>query len=99
MEDEADWRDWISNGESERAPTVPTSSPHSCVGVFESHCCRAERNPYVPSNPDVIYKEEWEGWDDFLNGPVEDASVVLKEGYVQGKWLRGPLSEKDDEDA
>jgi hypothetical protein len=51
-----------------------------------------KRNPYVPSNPDAIYADSgWAGWDDFLNGPVEPAAVVFKEGYRRGRWLRGPL--------
>lgn len=26
------------------------------------------RNPYIPSEPEVVYAAEWQGWDDFLNG-------------------------------
>ena len=26
------------------------------------------RNPYIPSQPEVVYASEWQGWDDFLNG-------------------------------
>ena len=54
-----------------------------------------KRNPYVPSNPDVVYDSEWAGWHDFLNGPIEDASITSREDYKRGKWLQGPLSEKD----
>lgn len=53
-----------------------------------------KRNPYVPSKPDEVYQETgWAGWHDFLNGPIEDLSTVLKPGYKRGVWLRGPLSD------
>ena len=67
MDDEADWRGWIDDGE--------------------------KRNPYVPSAPDVVYKDKgWAGWDDFLNGPIEDLSTILDPNYKRGVWLKGPLS-------
>ena len=50
------------------------------------------RNPYVPSLPDEVYSDSgWAGWHDFLNGPIEDLSTVLKPGYKRGVWLRVPL--------
>ena len=53
-----------------------------------------KRNPYVPCKPQEVYADKgWLGWDDFLNGEIEPAEVVFKEGYKRGKWLRGPLSE------
>ena len=53
-----------------------------------------KRNPYIPSQPDVVYRDQgWESWDDFLNGPVEPANVVFREVYKRGTWLRGPLSQ------
>ena len=67
-----------------------------------------KRNPYVPSSPDVVYKDKgWCGWDDFLNGPIEPGEVVFQKGYKRGTWLRGPLAdvkqlnydENDDGDA
>ena len=52
-----------------------------------------KRNPYVPSNPDVIYADSgWAGWEDFLNGPIEDLSTISQPGYKRGVWLRGPLA-------
>ena len=58
-----------------------------------------KRNPYIPSKPDEIYAQKgWGGWDDFLNGPIEDLSTILKPGYQRGKWLRGPLRSLDDMD-
>lgn len=51
-----------------------------------------KRNPYIPSQPDQVYAEHgWQGWQDFLNGPIEPASVVLQDNYKRGRWLRGPL--------
>tara|TARA_B110001452_G_scaffold58769_1_gene45604 strand:+ start:308 stop:838 length:531 start_codon:yes stop_codon:yes gene_type:complete len=59
-----------------------------------------KRNPYIPSYPDEVYAQEgWSGWQDFLNGPIEDLSTILKPGYQRGKWLRGPLRGLDDSDA
>jgi hypothetical protein len=60
-----------------------------------------KRNPYVPSRPDEVYKENgWCGWEDFLNGPIEPGEVVFQKGYKRGTWLRGPLADvkqlKDD---
>ncbi|KAL3928589.1 MAG: hypothetical protein SGPRY_002325 [Prymnesium sp.] len=53
-----------------------------------------KRNPYVPSNPEVVYAATgWAGWDDFLNGPIEDLSTILDPKYKRGKWLRGPLAD------
>ena len=58
-----------------------------------------KRNPYVPSNPDEVYAETgWSGWVDFLNGPIEDLSTILDPNYKRGVWLRGPLSQGDDDD-
>ena len=52
-----------------------------------------KRNPYIPSMPDEVYADAgWAGWDDFLNGPIEELSDILKPGYRRGKWLKGPLS-------
>ena len=59
-----------------------------------------KRNPYIPSNPEEIYAQEgWSGWHDFLNGPIEDLSTILKPGYQRGKWLRGPLRGLEDADS
>ena len=34
-----------------------------------------KRNPYVPSNPEVVYAEKgWTTWEDFLNGDYLDES-------------------------
>ena len=53
-----------------------------------------KRNPYVPSRPDEVYSDSgWLGFHDFLNGPIEDLSTLLKPGYKRGKWLRGPLAD------
>jgi len=60
-----------------------------------------KRNPYVPSKPDEVYSDSgWLGFHDFLNGPIEDLSTLLKPGYKRGKWLRGPLADmpRGDED-
>ena len=60
-----------------------------------------KRNPYVPSKPDEVYSDSgWLGFHDFLNGPIEDLSTLLKPGYKRGKWLRGPLRDmpRGDED-
>jgi hypothetical protein len=60
-----------------------------------------KRNAYVPSNPDEVYAGTgWVGWDDFLNGDIEDLSMLRTPGYVRGRWLRGPLAEppKDQKD-
>ena len=76
MTEEADWRQWIDDGE--------------------------KRNPYIPSFPDEVYADEgWEGWDDFLNGPIEELSDILRPGYKRGKFLRGPgrQQEADPEDS
>ena len=43
-------------------------------------------------NATHVYFPGRAGWDDFLNGPIEDLSTLLKPGYKRGKWLRGPLS-------
>ena len=62
-----------------------------------------KRNPYVPSYPDEVYADKgWAGWDDFLNGPIETLSDVMRPGYKRGKWLRGPPGRQlgeDDESA
>jgi len=59
-----------------------------------------KRNPYVPRFPDEVYANSgWSSWDDFLNGPVEPGSVVFEKGYKRGKWLKGPLSEADGDEA
>ena len=58
-----------------------------------------KRNPYVPSQPDEVYSESgWLGFHDFLNGPIEDLSTLLKPGYKRGKWLRGPLADMPRDD-
>ena len=28
-----------------------------------------KKNAYVPSEPDVVYEDDWTRWDDFLNEP------------------------------
>lgn len=51
-----------------------------------------KRNAYVPSRPDEVYADSgWKGWHDFLNGPIEPASVVFQKDYRRGRWLQGPL--------
>ena len=37
-----------------------------------------KRNPYIPNAPDEIYRDSgWAGWEDFLNGPIEDLTDLL----------------------
>lgn len=31
-----------------------------------------KRNPYIPSNPEVVYADDWISWSDFLNGPFRE---------------------------
>ena len=51
-----------------------------------------KRNPYVPTHPDTVYANTgWQGWDDFLNGPIETLSDLCRPGYERGRWLKGPL--------
>ena len=53
-----------------------------------------KRNPYIPNAPDEIYRDNgWAGWEDFLNGPIEDLTDLLDPEYKRGKWLKGPLSQ------
>ena len=40
----------------------------------------------MPNSPDVVYEERgWAGWDDFLNGPIEDLTDILDPAYKRGK--------------
>ena len=54
-----------------------------------------KRNPYIPSSPDVVYADTgWSGWENFLNGPIEEGYPdVFSNNYQRGRWLRGPLAE------
>mmetsp|Transcript_82712 Transcript_82712/g.146115 ORF Transcript_82712/g.146115 Transcript_82712/m.146115 type:complete len:237 (+) Transcript_82712:79-789(+) len=52
-----------------------------------------KRNAYIPSRPDEVYAQAgWAGWDDFLNGSLEDISDAQNPNYKRGRWLRGPLA-------
>ena len=103
--DEADWREWIDSGEKrnpcERLASLPAlHSLWSCVCRRVHALALVSSCADVPRFPDEVYANSgWSGWDDFLNGPVEPGSVVFQKGYKRGKWLKGPLSEADSDEA
>ena len=59
----------------------------------------AQRNPYIPSCPDEVYADEWLGWDDFLNGPIETLEMHRDPNYKRGRWLAGPLRDMPREES
>ena len=44
-----------------------------------------KKNAYVPSDPDVLYEDDWTSWDDFLNGEIESLSDIMRPGYKRGR--------------
>lgn len=69
-----------------RTAARPSSHDSREAATLTAARPRAQRNPYVPREPDVVYADRgWEGWDDFLNGEIESLSDIMRPGYKRGR--------------
>ena len=69
-----------------RTAARPSSHDSREAATLTAARTRAQRNPYVPREPDVVYADRgWEGWDDFLNGEIESLSDIMRPGYKRGR--------------